>query len=330
MDILEFISQNAVSGLAVIVSCVSAYFTNRMNKKVNKKDFEIAENLKYELTHLLATLRSLKAKAVLSPHLPKKIGLSQELTVLSELRMSPGFLLCLHALDDDEDKWKLQFLTMYLSAIGEELKVSEIIDKSEQIERLLQKIDSKKIKKVNIFELLKEFSNMKEIAPAYKELQVKENEEDVLFKTFINNLVESGNTDPDVMLWHAVLTNDKDKLSKAADAGAKLNVTDKEMIKRYQTEYYKLIKAKGESPKESKNKTVEVDGELLKAMIVHLVEGGNTDPDLLLWQGVLTNDVNIVKKAIDAGANPNVTDIEIIKRYQAEYEALKNKDQQEG
>ena len=127
------------------------------------------------------------------------------------------------------------------------------------------------------------------------------------------------------MLWQGVLTNDVDIVKKAIDKGADPNITDKEMIKRYQSEYDKLCKVRGKSPKESKKKIVEVDGEL--PLRIGAVFFG---PDVLLWQGVFTNDVNIVKKAIEAGANPNVTDIEIINRYQAEYEALKNKDQQEG
>ena len=101
MTALDIIGQVALPSLALIVSGISFYLTNRMNKKVNKKDYEISENLKYEILKLIAALRSLDAKAVLSVHINQKIDYSPEIKIISDLRVSPGYLIFLHSINDD-------------------------------------------------------------------------------------------------------------------------------------------------------------------------------------------------------------------------------------
>ena len=126
MSILGFIGQIAIPVLALLVSGFSFYLTNRMNKKVNKKDYEISENLKYELLQLIAALRALDAKAVISPHVNEKVDYSQELQVISNLRMSPGYLVFLHAIDNDKDRFWVDFNIQYLSIIGHKLPMQDI------------------------------------------------------------------------------------------------------------------------------------------------------------------------------------------------------------
>ena len=62
LDLISII----VSGFAIIISSYFAQIANRMNKKVNEKDYEISEQLKYDLLKLVATLRFYDSKAALS------------------------------------------------------------------------------------------------------------------------------------------------------------------------------------------------------------------------------------------------------------------------
>lgn len=60
---------------------------------------------------------------------------------------------------------------------------------------------------------------------------------------------------------------------------------------------------------------------------VHFLIGkGITDPDVWLFHGIFEDNVNIVKKALDDGANTKCTDIVIKERYGELYEEFKNKE----
>ena len=53
--------------------------------------------------------------------------------------------------------------------------------------------------------------------------------------------------------------------------------------------------------------------------VYYLIENGITDPDVLLFYGVFENNVDIVKKALDDGADTKCTDKMILSRYEKEY-----------
>src|SRR5262245_11805411 len=54
---------------------------------------------------------------------------------------------------------------------------------------------------------------------------------------------------------------------------------------------------------------------LVECIVRALVDNGIKDPDALLFLGVLGNDVKKVQEALDSGANPNVTDTELVRRH---------------
>lgn len=59
----------------------------------------------------------------------------------------------------------------------------------------------------------------------------------------------------------------------------------------------------------------------------YLYDTGINDADVVLFHGVFENDIEIVKKALDDGADTKCIDKMIIKRYEKEYEkylSLKN------
>lgn len=54
--------------------------------------------------------------------------------------------------------------------------------------------------------------------------------------------------------------------------------------------------------------------------IHYLIGKGVTDPDVRLFHGVFKNDVDIVSKALDDGADTKCTDLMIVERYRNDYD----------
>jgi hypothetical protein len=243
MSLLEIIGQIAVPALALIVSGVSFYLTNRMNRKVNRKDYEISENLKYELLRLIAALRSLDAKAVLSPHLKGKMDYSQEIKVISELRVSPGYLVFLHFITNDDDRFWIDFNIHFLSVEGNNMSMKDIRKFSNRIINILKnKTDLKGILDLEVLDLMKEICDMKGTAPQYEEEKV-EDKEPPIFDSFINYLVSNGNSDPDVKVWYGVLYNNTEVLKQALDAGGNSKSTQQEIVDKYKSEFETFLQA---------------------------------------------------------------------------------------
>ncbi len=237
MNIFEFISQIAVPALALIVSGISFYFTNRMNKKVNKKDYEISENLKYELLKLIAALRALDAKAVISPHIASNVDYSQEIQVISNLRISPGYLVFLHSINNDDDRFWIDFNIQFLSIAGNTMHIQEIRRFSNRLLDILKnKTNLRGIFDLEVLDLMNEFCEMKGTAPKFQETNIEDNSADK-FKSFIAHLVEKGNCDPNVLVWHGVLTNNTTLLKEALASGGKSNITQQDIINSYKDEF---------------------------------------------------------------------------------------------
>ena len=86
----HFVVDYLIPIVALIISCVTFYLTNKTNKKVNRKDYEMSENVKYELLQLLATLESIKSKTLVAPHCKVRMNYSEEIATLRKLKVSPG------------------------------------------------------------------------------------------------------------------------------------------------------------------------------------------------------------------------------------------------
>ena len=138
------------------------------------------------------------------------------------------------------------------------------------------------------------------------------------FKKFVSFLIDDKHVqDPDVLLFKGVFDNDREVVSRAIKNGANVNVTDTQIINRYshlQDEHA-----------ESKKKTSNLKDKLFEKFVYYLVDVKHVqDPDVILFKAVFdsnnhTDDNNQTKekieKAINDGANPNVTDTQIIKRH---------------
>ncbi len=70
------------------------------------------------------------------------------------------------------------------------------------------------------------------------------------------------------------------------------------------------VKAVDKETTELKN-----ENKLLLNIITTLTKKNISDPNLDLFIGVLKNDIDKVKEALNKGANPNITDASLIKYY---------------
>lgn len=236
MNIIEFTGQIAVPVLALLVSGISFYLTNRMNKKVNKKDYEISENLKYEIMKLIAALRSMDAKAVLAPHFKQAMDYKQEIDILSQLQTSPGYLLFLHSVVNDDDRMMLDLAMKMLIINGNSMNRKDIrIFANRILSFIKNKTNFKDVLDIDVIALLDDLCDMRGTSPEFDESTVKQ--DNVKLKDFFEYLIKNGNTDPDVLLFYSIFVNDKELTEKAINLGASLNVTDKELIERYKKEY---------------------------------------------------------------------------------------------
>ena len=205
MNAIEYLSQNAVAIFALLLSCVTFYLTNRMNKKVNSKEFEITENIKYEILHLIAVLRAIDAKACLEPHTKDEINYSQELEEIAKIRTNPSFLYFLFTITKDDDRFWVQLNTNMLVVQGESMSHSDLRMYSNRMLKLLKiyiKFDAANEKDLKL--LIPAFCEMKGLAP-YEENHDKKT--DLKFNKLIDYLVKKGVKDPDVELFYGVMHN---------------------------------------------------------------------------------------------------------------------------
>lgn len=131
-------------------------------------------------------------------------------------------------------------------------------------------------------------------------------------KKFISFLVADKHVqDPDVLLFKGVLENDRQIVTKAVKNGANVNVTDTEIVNRY-SHFHKEYS-------EKQTRMSNVKDKIFQKFIYYLVDVKHVpDPDVHLFKAVFDNDSQTkekLDKAIKEGANVNVTDTQIIRRY---------------
>ena len=232
---LEVISV-IVSGLAIIMSSYFAFIANRTNKKVNQKDFEISENLKYDLLKLIATIRTMDFKAAISGHVPN-ISFATECESLNQLMISPSFLLMLQAIPEEER----QMSEMYFHILSccEKSNIPLIIIRRDChyiLDTLKDKVDFKGVLDISVIKAIHNLCEIESVVDSsYSKSHETGNKQDSLFESFIDFLIEKGVKDEDVNVFHSIFHNDTDALKAALDNGGNPNVTQGDILKKYPT-----------------------------------------------------------------------------------------------
>ena len=106
--------------VAIIISVISIRDTSRLTKKINSKEYQINEEIKYSLFQVIASVRSIDARAAVAldilrnqnipSHIKKNydFGFSHELDIFNKLQSSPGYLLFLESIKNTEERFGVE------------------------------------------------------------------------------------------------------------------------------------------------------------------------------------------------------------------------------
>ena len=235
----HFVVDYLIPIVALIISCVTFYLTNKTNKKVNRKDYEMSENVKYELLQLLATLESIKSKTLVAPHCKVRMNYSEEIATLRKLKVSPGYLILLQSIKDESKRAQFDLnIELIIVQIGGGCSYRDLVPLTNQIAEILQEIDVLQFSNVDVASQIKSFLATKGVAQMVKPAENEEvDEESEVIKAFTEYLIMSGCQDPDVELFYGTISNSVDVVKKAIKNGANVQITFGELVKRYNKEY---------------------------------------------------------------------------------------------
>ena len=234
----HFVVDYLIPIVALIISCVTFYLTNKTNKKVNRKDYEMSENVKYELLQLLATLESIKSKTLVAPHCKVRMNYSEEIATLRKLKVSPGYLILLQSIKDESKRAHFDLLIeLIIIQVGSGCSYRDLESFNNQIAEILQQVDVLQFSNVDVAKQISTFLATKGVAqwvtPASKE---EVDEESEVIKAFTEYLISNGCQDPDVEYIYGTLAKRRDIIDKAVKNGANLKITYEEIVDRYEKE----------------------------------------------------------------------------------------------
>ena len=230
----KFLIQNLVAIIAIIVSCVSLIITTRMENKINSKEFEMAENIKYDIIHLIAVIRAIDAKVLLAPQVDQTVDLTPEIGELAKIRMNPSYMYFLASINDEEDRFWVQLNTNMLVVTGSSYQIYEIrLFCNRMLNLLKDYVDFDSANNVELNKLVPLICDMKGLT----EFEKKDSQK---FYQLLDSLHNQGIDDPDVDLFYAVIHNDTVLTQNALNRGANIKVKDYEIIEKYKEIYDSL------------------------------------------------------------------------------------------
>ncbi len=231
---------NMLSVIAIIVSVIAIVFTNNLTKKVNSKEFQMSENLKYELLKMVADLKSIESKASIQHLMPEEMDYSKEMEDISNFRTSPGYLIYLNSLPNDDDRLMFDLSLLLLTSSKNTISTEDVRALTHNtLEKMKNETNLKKSLNKEVSVLIAELCEMRIVAPQYEH---KKPDDDGVLAGFLKYLlIEKRIDDPDVLMLYGVIENDTVSLKQALDAGANRRITFFEIVQKYQSEYDEFV-----------------------------------------------------------------------------------------
>ena len=289
IDIIQIISIVASSTIAIW----ALIKTNRTAKKLASKEHELAEGIKSDILQLIGTFTSIRYKTILAPNLLNDVSFDDEISAIRRIKLTSGYVFLKYRMPKDDQKM-FELLVQLMTERNNTLSNDMLDGYSESLISIISKLADNKELSEEIQKIIKTMCEdvlLNETSPQIP------NE----FERFVYYLIENGITDPDVRLFQGVFKNDVNIIQKALDEGADRKCTDKALKEKYRIQYASFKK------------------EEFKSFIKYLIEKGNQDPNVKMFFGVINSIQEIVKKAINEGADPNYTDIMIITKYKNDF-----------
>lgn len=110
-----------VSLVAIVLSFISYRESTKTNLRVNSKEYHIYEDLKYSLLQVIASVRSIDAKAAVAIDIEEETGESYnpdyllEIDIITKLQSSPGYLIFLNSIKDANARLSIESIFRNMS-----------------------------------------------------------------------------------------------------------------------------------------------------------------------------------------------------------------------
>ena len=252
------------SAIVALFSLLVSTYAVKNARRVQTSGFKASESVKSDTARLVATLRSLMLKGVLytqqeratrdkasEPHF---IDLKAEKNAIQDfLTSSTALAYYGYAARSSEssriqgkegDEWRIFFLRLVgLLHICNPYAVAK---EAAWIEKMIEPITGKDIEYMSaglndISATLTQIMQDRQHDPIFHVLVDLNREDDKkendLALEFILHLELTGKDDNDLRLFAGVIRDDIDKVKAAAEAGAKVNITIGELLRRYKDEF---------------------------------------------------------------------------------------------
>lgn len=227
-----------IAAIAIIVSVVSIIITlginnitNDLTEKVNSKEFQMSENLKYEITEMITLLRSIDNKAKLyrrasedgRPLELEEVDFSYELQSLRGMQLKPSYLIFLSSIDNEFVKNKVEeeirLLTDYY-LVSKTTTMTEVrIVVKDILNKISEHVDVKNIRTLELEDWLqilcgKALENTATEKDYFVEMSSRGNE-------FLSYLLEKHDDDYDVLYYYYLFyLHEPDTANMCVELGA--------------------------------------------------------------------------------------------------------------
>lgn len=216
------ISETFISIFSLIVAIIALLYTiyiDRKNRKreeeqfktnleltskINSKEYQIYEDLKYSLMQVIASIRSIDAKAAVAidsinnPFLRGKYkpDFSFEIEVIKKMQSSPGYLIFLHSINDDKARFEVEAIFRNLSEKLSYMKFNDIRESTHLLMKYIQNNLNKELMNDEVYKMMNEFCEMKGVFTNFDYEKLLEYKEEAI--SFMKYLKEKGKDWSDV------------------------------------------------------------------------------------------------------------------------------------
>jgi len=256
-DIMKFIVETVLAIGTVSIAWI-AYRQGKKNndrhneliEKINSKEHEISENLKYEVMELVATLRSIDTKAAIAQLNNVTMDFTNDIKTLTKIQASPGFIVYLHSIKDRQERNEL------------ELQIRNLIDSFLLSPKFSQNVPVIRGAVHIIMETLQKHTNLNDSMNMPYDSLLKElcsdgifaeYDREALFRAvekadlemtaFLEFLIKEKHIeDPDVDYFYYYLIDNQEFIKQAIKQGAKTNVSIFEIEDRYKEAHQEFLR----------------------------------------------------------------------------------------
>jgi len=165
-----------------------------LTSKINSKEYQIYEDLKYSLMQVIASIRSIDAKAAVgidsnnNPFLKEKHkpDFSFEIEIIKKMQSSPGYLIFLHSINDNKARFEVEAIFRNLSEKLSLMDYSLIRESTHLLMKYIQNNLNKELMNDEVYKMMNEFCEMEGVFTNFNYDKLMEYKEEAMsFKKYL-------------------------------------------------------------------------------------------------------------------------------------------------